>query len=142
MLSLIGRSFPRMRKRIVILDGNSQWRRFSAEVLASEGYDINAFGDMEQALKHVLANHGDLIIADYEWSRAHPTSFQTLRRMGYTNRLVFLLRNRNPRVLRDCFKAGARDCVPKPKTREALSSIIGEAIHQRSHLAVTEGLAV
>jgi DNA-binding NtrC family response regulator len=67
------------RGRILVVDDDQEMRRFLAEILAEEGYAIDAVQDGASALDLFTQNHFDLVISDLKMPRI--TGTELLRRL-------------------------------------------------------------
>ncbi len=54
------------RRHIVIVDDNAELSWFFQEIVKLHGYEATVFNDPVPALKHVLAQHTDVIICDLQ----------------------------------------------------------------------------
>lgn len=54
------------RRHIVIVDDNAELSWFFQEILKLHGYEATVFNNPVPALKHVLAQHTDVIICDLQ----------------------------------------------------------------------------
>lgn len=54
------------RRHVVIVDDNAELAWFFSEILKLHGYEATVFADAVTALKHVLAQHPEVIICDLQ----------------------------------------------------------------------------
>jgi len=116
-----------MRKRVLVIDDESQTRELVAAVLGSSGYEVRGAMGGVHGLTLADADPPDIIILDLQMP--HMDGYEVCRslRQGAKTRhlpVIILTASDDPALNRKAYAAGAQACVPKPFRRDSLVAAI------------------
>jgi DNA-binding NtrC family response regulator len=121
----------RARVRILVVDEDAWWRVFLSELLEAHGYAVVTKQDIRAGLNQARGGHFDLIIINN-------TAFND----DYINTLQDLVRNQDGyrvviasppdwRMIRQIFRLGAFDNLPKMPDRDEVLRTVERAVASR-----------
>lgn len=87
--------------RVLVIDESEAGRRTVASALGAEGWLIQGAASAEEALKRLLGERWDLVVANYSTSAARGPLFELLKELAMAEgrvRVLFLV----PTVIADC----------------------------------------
>ncbi len=122
-------------KRILILEDDEQFRKFLADILADEGYQVDAVSDGTQGLTAVADNRFDLIITDMFMPETDGMQF--LREIRNKHRSMKVIgmsgggRGVFPSEVLPAFEIlGAQKTIDKPFTKKELLPLVHELLEE------------
>jgi CheY-like chemotaxis protein len=124
--------------RILIVEDELVMRRVMRHVLERMGHVVvGVAGDVLQALEMARSLHPDLVLMDVHARAADGIAAAWSMSQGCRAPLVVLSKDSSPETVEEALQAGAVAFLSKPvSTRvlaEALSSVVGEAMHVGRH---------
>ena len=110
---------------VVMIDPDKRWLRLSSEYLSRLGYRLRCFPDIDSACGATAINGETIVVASYRSFRSEGLSLSRIRSAnGAKAKVILLLDVKRPSMIRDCFRAGAYDCVVKPSDCAELATIL------------------
>jgi len=115
---------------IVLIDTDPHWLTSSSVYLEGLGYTFRCFNDFASATRGTVINNQTLVIASYRCFREIGFSLRQLTiAAGNRPRLILLLDSQSPSLIRNCFKAGAYDCLLKPPSSKGLANLLQSTLN-------------
>lgn len=116
------------RANILIIDREPEWQRFSAQVLNTRGYKVEACTTTEKAMQELDDNGFDLVIVDAVLSNLIDTIAT-----GHTDKRL-LVTTTSPSVSEAimAFRRGALDYVKKVFDRTQLLNAVSDALEKEA----------
>lgn len=122
-----------MRKRVLVIDDESQTRELVAAVLGSSGYEVRGATGGVNGLTLADTDPPDVVLLDLQMPGMNGYEVCRILRQGpKTHRIpvVMLTVSDDPHLNREAYAAGAQACVPKPFRKEGLIAVIEAALAQ------------
>ncbi|MCA1632561.1 MAG: ATP-binding protein [Acidobacteria bacterium] len=117
------------RRRILIVDGNTELRTVLADALAELGHDVVATGDRSEAVARDDLEDFDLIISDLaEYADSGTQIISELKRKRLLVPIVVSSEEAHQTGVIKAFKLGAANLLRKPYDKEELRSIVEKTL--------------
>ena len=114
---------------VVIIDPNRAWQEALVGHLAAAGYASRCFVAGEAALRFIESHPNAFVVADYKSVRKMGVDLKRLcHGRGTRSKVILLIESRNPSLVRDCFRAGAFDCLVKPRDKQGLATFMESTV--------------
>lgn len=118
-------TFEAVKNRVLLVEDNPFIARATSLLLGSLHCDVVHASDGDEVLQQIGDKPFDLILMDIEMPRVTGfDAFRQLREIGYSGKVVALTALTEERDKQRCLEAGFDRYLPKPCTREALSSLL------------------
>jgi len=116
-----------MRKRVLVIDDDTQDRALVAAVLGTAGYEVRSAPGGGEGLKLANAEPPDVVVLDVQMPDMD--GFEVCRLLGQGPKtrmipIVMLTASDDPALNRKAYAAGALACVPKPFRKDGLIATI------------------
>jgi len=117
------------RRRILIVDANSELRTLLAQVLGELGHEVVATGDLSEVVTRADLEEFDLVISDLtEDADGGVQILSELKRKRLLVPVVVSSEEANQHGIVKAFKLGAANFVRKPYEREELQNIVDKTL--------------
>ncbi|HEV2706326.1 MAG TPA: ATP-binding protein [Pyrinomonadaceae bacterium] len=117
------------RRRILIVDSNSELRTLLAQVLGELGHEVVATGDLSEVVARKDLEEFDLVISDLtEDADGGVQILSELKRKRLLVPVVVSSEEANQHGIVKAFKLGAANFVHKPYEREELQNIVDKTL--------------
>ena len=121
------------RPRILIVDDEESMREFLSIMLHSDGYQVDAVGDGQQAVERLRSCAYDLIISDIKMPRM--TGFELLthvRQRFPDTAMIMITAFSTTEEAVEAMKNGAYDYIIKPFKNDEIRLVVQNALERRS----------
>lgn len=121
--------------RLLIVDNQPEWRKFSQQVLSERGYDIVLAKTVENLTALLKENRYDLILVSAELMRDEfREAIHCLFHENPDKAIIVVsvpsLSHQDVQETRTAFKLGAKDCVDKPFSPERLLTLVRQLLEE------------
>ncbi len=122
-----------MAQNILIIDDDAMLRSFTAELLKFNGYAVSQLGDANELVPYVRSEKIDLILIDYHLPGIDGLlALRNLRSKHMTLPVIVMTADVSPRLILQCFRAGADEFICKPFDEEYLTLIVERTLDRAS----------
>lgn len=118
-------------KKILLIDDEETLLEMVAEILSSDGFDVDVAENGEIGLNKLLATSYDLIICDINMPKMNGIDvIRNAREKGNKDKFIFFTGHGNAKLKIESLKYGATDFINKPQfsdLREKVMNVLDEA---------------
>jgi DNA-binding response OmpR family regulator len=120
------------RKKILVVDDDSDFVHITSIYLKAYGYDVAAASDAIEAIAAAKTTHPDIILLDIGLPKGD--GLTVLNRLASSDRTtlipVIVVTGKDPSIKKSCLAAGAMEFFLKPFNPDALLAYIDGVFHQ------------